>query len=642
MALQFHGGQVPLFSPPTSSLIDHRPALPYNPTSTAPSALEEQLSTTSSSDPDHTLNVAGPDISADHPEAGTSLPSGSRDLVDTWVANALAAEEQMKHAKTKATIGILSTLIAYVSLNSLVHSLRPSLFIWSVEDRELSRWLASPGQWIDKKVCRWVGICGITHFRRVRSTFGKRPKNGAQIPSGDDDNDWDWQNAWNEGKDRPEDWTDDERVLREIPQFVMEYAPIVHLFSGEQFWPCDIAEHLYHITPKLNYTPVQPRWQHPTLTDLDALNQWEHGRHVFLTSNDNVEERPEWLEGEKNIPALASGSGDGSQDETWTDWGSNIDNGDTWIDTGEDSTQDFGGTRPPLDPHAPLPVETWEGEDFIDGGLGEQDDVRFHDEARRRARGGVRKRTIGGRSEAPAVLVVVNKGHGIIDAFWFYFYSFNLGNTVLNVRFGNHVGDWEHSMVRFKHGKPKGVFFSEHSFGDAYHYDAVEKIGKRPVVYAARGSHANYATPGLQPYVLPWGILTDETDRGPLWDPALNVHSYTYDYIEDELRSSNFTPQAPVEWFYFTGHWGDKFYPLSDGRQYRFAGQYHYVNGPIGPRFKNLGRRKMCQGKVSDPCVIKKHLGDSIRIKRWRGPGISEQLSMEEQDRILGNGTHGA
>ncbi|WP_231106526.1 hypothetical protein, partial [Streptobacillus moniliformis] len=27
---------------------------------------------------------------------------------------------------------------------------------------------------------------------------------------------------------------------------------------------------------------------------------------MFLTSNDNVEERPEWLEGEKNIPVMLS------------------------------------------------------------------------------------------------------------------------------------------------------------------------------------------------------------------------------------------------------------------------------------------------------------------------------------------------
>ena len=57
----------------------------------------------------------------------------------------------------------------------------------------------------------------------------------------------------------------------------------------------------------------------------------------------------------------------------------------------------------------------------------------------------------------------------------------------------------------------------------------------------------------------------------------------------------NGNPKAPVEWLNYAGHWGDKHYPLSDKRQYRFAGQYHYVNGPTGPKFKNLGRKQVCQ-----------------------------------------------
>lgn len=82
-------------------------------------------------------------------------------------------------------------------------------------------------------------------------------------------------------------------------------------------------------------------------------------------------------------------------------------------------------------------------------------------------------------SKAPATLIWIDKGNGIIDAFWFYFYSYNLGNIVFNVRFGNHVGDWEHSMVRFVNGEPKWIYISQHNGGDAYTYEAVEKRGKR-------------------------------------------------------------------------------------------------------------------------------------------------------------------
>jgi len=234
------------------------------------------------------------------------------------------------------------------------------------------------------------------------------------------------------------------------------------------------------------------------------------------------------------------------------------------------------------------------------------------------------------------VLVVIEKDNGVVDAFFFFFYSYNLGNKVFNVRFGNHVGDWEHTVVRFQHGKPKAVFFSEHSFGEAYTYDALEKIGKRPVGYSATGTHAMYAVPGTHPYVLPGGILHDETDRGPLWDPLLNLYSYTYDYQKDVLRSSNLNPQAPTGWFYFMGHWGDKFYPLNDPRQYRFVGQYHYVNGPNGPRFKNLGRKEICQG--NDECLLKDGLPPSRtrRLKRWTGVGEGEEMSEADQRRFIG------
>ncbi len=215
---------------------------------------------------------------------------------------------------------------------------------------------------------------------------------------------------------QPEDLSNDSHILHEIPQYVLDYAPLVHLYSEEQFWPCDIAEHLFHVTPELNYTPIQGRLQYSNLTNLNDLNNFEKGRNVYLTSNDNVEERPDWLGGQKNIP-------------------------DDFGEEQEEVNMGQAGARPQFRK------------------LGAQ--------------------SHGGRSDAPAVLLTVNKGNGIVDAFWFYFYSYNLGNIVFNIRFGNHVGDWEHSLIRFQHGIPKLVFYSEHYFGEAYNYSAVEKIGKR-------------------------------------------------------------------------------------------------------------------------------------------------------------------
>lgn len=534
----------------------------------------------------------------------------------------------MKRVKTKATIGILATLIGYVSLNSFYRSLHPEAFVWCEEDREDAKWIATSRYWLDRKACRWIGICGAAHLQFAKPVFGRPMAHETQQPLDGTTTDWDWQNAWSEGKERPEDWTHDERVLREIPDYVMEYAPLVHLFSGEQFWPGDIAEHLHHTTPTLNYTPLPSPWRNATLDNLDGLNKFQRGKHIFLTSNDNVEDRPEWLGGEKNIPSPPP------EGQSWEDvYGPHVD-ARSYRDQPED--QDRTGEEWDRD-QAFAPAERPEGEELTPEKDHAETPIRA-DLRRRRRAVPTEKNIIGGRSAAPAVLVVVNKGDGIVDAFWFFFYSFNLGNVVFNIRFGNHVGDWEHTAIRFQHGVPKAVFFSEHEFGSAFTYAAVEKIGKRPIIYSATGTHAMYATPGIHAYILPWGLLHDETDRGPLWDPALNLHAYTYDHVNDIVRSSQLTPKSPIAWFHYNGHWGDKFYPLDDTRQYRLVGQYHYVNGPVGPKFKNLGRKYICADETI-PCQVKNWLGGSSQIHRGKGPGEIEEMSAADEARFLGNDT---
>jgi hypothetical protein len=95
-----------------------------------------------------------------------------------------------------------------------------------------------------------------------------------------------------------------------------------------------------------------------------------------------------------------------------------------------------------------------------------------------------------------------------------------------------------------------------------------------------------------------------------LWDPALNNLAYWFDYEADHkerkgdkknlhhpdsLMPAAKNPHAPTSWFHFDGPWGDETLPLSDTRQWRLFGQYHYTEGPFGPRFKHLERHKVCQ-----------------------------------------------
>ncbi|CAG5158919.1 uncharacterized protein ALTATR162_LOCUS5319 [Alternaria atra] len=539
---------------------------------------------------------------------------------------------QMKGRKPAiAAAGTFFGLFSFSQLyqNVLFESLTPS-----GERADETEWVASSRSWVDRKVCGWFGMCGLSHLNKAQWTTQTLK---AQSQKTVDDRDQvNLTDFWNDARTIPADYKPEEQL--EIPQYVLDHAPLIHLFSGEEYWPGDMAEHLIHTTPHLNYTPLQASSDHPNISNLEDLNKW--GRFVYLQSDDNVEDRPPWLGADYNIPnAPNDGNGDDEDDDEEHQRGpdghfTEDKNGEksSWWHVGVGDTRDRGGIRPdPTAPGLPVPSNTLEGDELVD----DNDDKHWRSELRYRRRSFTGKKVVGGRSDAPVPLVVVDKGDGVVDAFWFFFYSYNLGNAVFNIRFGNHVGDWEHTVVRFQHGEPKAVFFSEHSFGEAYTWDAVEKSGQRPIGFSATGTHAMYATAGVHPYVLPGGILHDVTDRGPLWDPVMNMYSYKYDYQSDRLVASNLNPRAPTSWFYFAGHWGDKFYPLSDPRQYRFLGQYHYVNGPLGPRFKNLGRQEICQG--NGECVLKGRPGEKSRItKRWMDIGEGEEMNEEDARRVFG------
>lgn len=58
------------------------------------------------------------------------------------------------------------------------------------------------------------------------------------------------------------------------------------------------------------------------------------------------------------------------------------------------------------------------------------------------------------------------------------------------------IFDREHNAIRFLNGKPQSIWYSQHNYGRAYTFSAVQKsANNRPIAYSARGSHANYADP---------------------------------------------------------------------------------------------------------------------------------------------------
>ena len=350
-------------------------------------------------------------------------------------------------------IAALSLCLSYTTFFGIFTIFNPR-DILSAEAQENHQWVATSRTWLDRSTCKWAGMCGINHWRsRLRPESHQA-----------------YKQKWHDIESKPSQWSHDERVLREVPQYVFDYAPFVYLFSEEKFWPCDIADHLHHVTPKINYTSIQEH--SPNLTELDQLNEWNKGRFVYLTSDDDPEQAPEWLSGkEPDKSRIQHEVVKGSDEWDGSVEGELLDNAakrEGWYEAGEGSPQKILGRNA-----HPMGAMNY----LFDAGLAGK---ALH-EAPLSSKGktSLDGQVIGGRSNAPAVLIVVNKGKGIVDAFWFFFYSFNLGNKVLNIRFGNHVGDWEHTMVRFQHGKPKAVYFSEHNSGSAYSYDAVEKIGKR-------------------------------------------------------------------------------------------------------------------------------------------------------------------
>jgi hypothetical protein len=238
-----------------------------------------------------------------------------------------------------------------------------------------------------------------------------------------------------------------------------------------------------------------------------------------------------------------------------------------------------------------------------------------------------------------AAIIVNDKGNGNVDAFYMYFYAYNYGGEVLgwsqlnfgNSSFslhyykhvnsniqatGNHVGDWEHVMVRFQNGSPQSIWYSQHANGQAFRYSTVEKMGDRPIAYSARGSHANYAISGTHDHTipnlnLPGGVLEDYTDKGVMWDPVLSANFYKFDAGNNAF--SAYDGQAATAWLNFKGRWGDEEYPESDKRQVKLFGQAKFTGGPTGPADKQLNREKVCpdNGKL---CILR-----SILVPRRRG-----------------------
>ncbi|KIW87525.1 uncharacterized protein Z519_11848 [Cladophialophora bantiana CBS 173.52] len=220
-------------------------------------------------------------------------------------------------------------------------------------------------------------------------------------------------------------------------------------------------------------------------------------------------------------------------------------------------------------------------------------------------------------------VVTVSKPNNIIDAFFFFFYAYNRGDWIFGLpvlELGDHVGDWEHVMVRFQNETPQAMWYSQHSSGQAFTFGAVQKFnnGSRPIVYCANGTHANYATPGTHPLNisglnlgtgLPISPITDFASAGTLWDPLANDNAYFYSFDTATQKFTAYNGVDPTGWLDFNGIWGDVQLPLNATGQIDLIGQIKYVSGPTGPKFKGLGRANVCNTSSNSSCIVLTSLG---------------------------------
>lgn len=130
---------------------------------------------------------------------------------------------------------------------------------------------------------------------------------------------------------------------------------------------------------------------------------------------------------------------------------------------------------------------------------------------------GVRPDGSGKTDGSTAAVIVNDKGNGNVDAFYMYFYSYNWGGEVLGLSSlnfgmllfpgfsllysrnltscpGNHVGDWEHTMVRFSNGNPEYVWYSQHANGQAFKYGRLTLLLSMTITHLFTGIRSQKST----------------------------------------------------------------------------------------------------------------------------------------------------
>ena len=129
------------------------------------------------------------------------------------------------------------------------------------------------------------------------------------------------------------------------------------------------------------------------------------------------------------------------------------------------------------------------------------------------------------------------EGNGTWLQYWLFYARQDQDRGI--ARIGRHAGDWE--LVQYRvdaQGRPLEAVYSQHAGAERCAWGTVERRGGRPVVHAARGSHASYLHAGTRDRM--WPDPNDEADgRGRV----------------ARLRVQRISRSSP-RWMRWPGRWG--------------------------------------------------------------------------------------
>lgn len=126
---------------------------------------------------------------------------------------------------------------------------------------------------------------------------------------------------------------------------------------------------------------------------------------------------------------------------------------------------------------------------------------------------------------------------------YFYFYPNNDGPSGGVGDLQNHEGDWERVTVQLDgEYRPVTVYCSAHGGASSVSWNQIVKEDGRPVVFVARGSHANYFLPGEYPTL--GAIADDQTVE----DPGAGLRFDTQSTQLTNIENNVWWYGAPLQW----------------------------------------------------------------------------------------------